>query len=246
MGSERLYSDLAWLWPVLSPPEEYIEEANFFAELIKSYSKSRPRTLLHLGCGGGHLDMTLKNHFAVTGVDKSAEMLDLAGRLNPDVQYIQADMRTFRSDERYDVALIYDSVNYMLDESDLGAVFKTAFESINESGIMVTYIEQAPEWFQQNKVKSNSRQKGGIELTYIEHQYDPDMSDTTLESTFIYLIRESGELRVEYDRHLCGIFPPETWQKLIEMAGFNIQNDTFKHSTFSPGEEYPILIGTKG
>lgn len=31
----RLYNDLAWLWPIISPPEEYIEETEFFAKTVK-------------------------------------------------------------------------------------------------------------------------------------------------------------------------------------------------------------------
>jgi len=245
MENERLYKDLSWLWPVLSPPEEYIEEGEFFADLIRSYSANPPISLLHLGCGGGHLDMTLKNSFDITGVDRSRQMLDLASRLNPEARYLEGDMRTFGTRELFDVVLIYDGVNYMLDESDLKSVFETAFSLLKNSGIMVTYAEQAREWFVQNKVKSNSRRKGDIELTYFEHNYDQDLSDTTYESTFIYLIRKSGELTIETDRHICGIFNLETWERLIEQTGFKQHRGSFRHSTFSPGEEYPIFVGVK-
>lgn len=245
MEQERLYKDLAWLWPILSPPEEYIEEGEFFADLIKSYSSGKPETLLHLGCGGGHLDMTLKKHFEITGVDKSESMLGLARRLNPESRYIAGDMRNIRIDDRFEVVLIYDSVNYMLSPEDLKSSFETAYHHLKPGGIAVTCVEQTPETFRQNAIKHNSRARGDIELTYFYHLYDPDKSDSTYETIFVYLIRKNGVLEIKTDKHICGIFSLETWEKLLRESGFKSKRDTFRHSTFSPGEEYPILIGLK-
>jgi len=37
----RMYSDLAWLWPVISPPEKYIAEALQVTDLIRPYKLTR-------------------------------------------------------------------------------------------------------------------------------------------------------------------------------------------------------------
>jgi SAM-dependent methyltransferase len=242
---ERLYKDMAWIWPTLSPPEEYIEEAEFLANLIKSYMSYSPKTMLHLGCGGGHIDMTFKKHFQVTGVDISENMLDLARNLNPENKYVVGDMRDIRLDEKFDVVLLYDGINYMTDEGDLKAAFESAYYNLKDNGIVLTAVEETPGSFQQNKTKVQHRAKDGIELTYVEHWYDPVPDDTTYETTFVYLIRKNNKLSVEHDLHICGIFEVEIWERLLREVGFTPQRDTFTHSTFSPGEEYPILIGFK-
>ena len=59
----RLYGDLAWTWPIISPVEDYIEETELFSKLIKEHSTIEVNTLLHLGCGGGHNDYTFKKTF---------------------------------------------------------------------------------------------------------------------------------------------------------------------------------------
>ena len=74
----RLYDDLAWLWPIVSPPEDYREECVEYRQLIEQRSRRPVRSLLHLGCGGGHHDYHLQRHLAVTGVDRSPAMLALA------------------------------------------------------------------------------------------------------------------------------------------------------------------------
>ena len=130
----RLYGDLAWTWPIISPPEDYVPESEFFANLMKEHLETEPRTLLHLGCGGGHNDHTLKQHFGVTGVDISPEMLGLARKLNPDVTYVEGDMRTVRLERTFDAVAILDSVNYMLAATDLRTAFDTAFAHLKPGG----------------------------------------------------------------------------------------------------------------
>lgn len=66
-NQRRLYSDLAWVFPIISPPEDYIEETEQFRKIIQEHSLIEARTLLNLGCGAGHNDYTLKKHFEVTG-----------------------------------------------------------------------------------------------------------------------------------------------------------------------------------
>ena len=77
-AERRMYGDLAWTWPIISPPEDYVEEGELLSELLRRRAKTTVTSLLHLGCGGGHLDATLKRHFDVTGVDISPSAVALA------------------------------------------------------------------------------------------------------------------------------------------------------------------------
>jgi hypothetical protein len=44
--------------------------------------------------------------------------------------------------------------------------------------------------------------------------------DATTEAIFHYMIRTGSELRIEQDRHVKGLFPPQTWFDLMQEAGF--------------------------
>jgi hypothetical protein len=48
-----LHKDLSWLWPIISPPESYGEEGDFFVGKIGELG-GKIKTILKLGCGGGH------------------------------------------------------------------------------------------------------------------------------------------------------------------------------------------------
>lgn len=241
----RLYGDLAWTWPIISPPEHYVDESETFAGLIRAHGRGEFKTLLNLGSGGGHNDWTLKHHFAVTGVDCSPEMQDLARRLNPEVEYIAGDMREVRLGRPFDAVTCFDSIDYMLSEADLAAAFATAYAHLRPGGVFVTYAEVTCESFVEGLVRAD-RQVGhdGTEIIFIEHDHDPDPTDSTMECGYITLIRQAGLFRVEADHHLTGIFPEARWPALLEAAGFEAQ--TLIITVWDEAEEpIPTFIGIK-
>jgi SAM-dependent methyltransferase len=241
----RLYSDLAWTWPIISPVEDYIEETELFSKLIIEHSKIEVKTLLHIGCGGGHNDYTFKKHFKVISVDISEDMLSLAKKLNPEVNYQYGDMRTISLKERFDSVIALDSINYIKTVENLQRIFITAYEHLKPGGVFLTLVEQIAGQFKQNNITHSTHSQGEVEITFIEHYYDPDPTDTNYEVTFIYLIHGGGKLEVHTDCHLCGIFKLETWRKLLKEIGFKVKQVKFTHPTFTEGESYPMLICIK-
>jgi SAM-dependent methyltransferase len=221
-AENRLYGDLAWLWPILSDAAHYCGEAAAFRDAIRAHVSIPTVTLLDLGCGGGHNDLHLKRDLQITGVDLSEGMLGHARRLNPEATYVRGDLRTVRLGTTYDAVIIADAIDYMLTEADLAAAFATAHAHLRPGGVFVTYAEHTREHFVQNQNKCWARNREDVEVTFLENNYDPDLSDTTFEGTFVYLIRERGRLRIETDRHLLSLFDLPTWWRGLVAAGFEV------------------------
>lgn len=243
--SRRLYHDLSWIWPVVSPPEDYVEETEFFSRIIKEESMRTVKTLLHLGCGGGRNDFTFKKYFDVTGVDISEEMLRMAKEINPDADYIIGDMRSIRLGKTFDCVAALDSVNYMKTEEDLKQLFRTAHEHLNPGGIFLTVVEESSERFRQNRTISSTHARSGKQITFIENSYDPDPDDNHFEMTIIYLVRQNSGLEIYTDSHIWGLFPLGTWRHLLQMAGFSLQELKFEHSTFLEDDFLPMFVCLK-
>jgi SAM-dependent methyltransferase len=243
--ARRLYHDLNWIWPIVSPPEDYIEETEFFSRVIKKEVQVDAQTLLHLGCGGGRNDHTFQKHFDVTGVDISEEMLRLAKRLNPSSEYIHGDMRFLRLDRTFDCVAALDSVNYMKTEEDLSQLFRTAYEHLNPGGIFLIVVEENCERFKQNRTISSTHSRGKTQITFIENSFDPDPNDGHFEMTFIYLVRKKGNLEIHTDSHLWGLFTLDTWRRLLKMAGFDVKEQTFAHSQFLEDAFFPMFVCLK-
>ncbi len=122
-SEQRLYRDLAELWPLLSPPDHYAAEAQVVRAVLDdrlpTTQGDRPRALLELGAGGGHTLCHLSNAFECVAADLSEAMLAHCRTLNPDVQTVVGDMRTLRLDRTFDAVLVHDAIDYMRSEADV-------------------------------------------------------------------------------------------------------------------------------
>ena len=74
--THKLYTDLGTWWPLLSPPEDYLDEAHHFHQVLLAAGMPPAPTLLELGSGGANNAVHLKAHFSqVTLTDLSPQML---------------------------------------------------------------------------------------------------------------------------------------------------------------------------
>jgi len=238
----RMYGDLAWTWPIISAVHQYDEESELFAELIKGRARGTAATLLHLGCGGGHNDHYLKRHFTVTGVDLSGDMLGNARRLNPEVEYLEGDMRTLRLDRTFDAVAILDSIMYMRTEEELTMALRTAWEHLRPGGVLLTYAEMMKETFEEGRVSHHAGSEGPVSVVLFEHEHDPDPDDSTFEYTAIYLVRDGGPPSVQHEVHVMGLFRHGTWVRRLEDVGFSVEEVPFPEELDDAERSIPIFV----
>ena len=237
----RIYSDFAWTEHIIAPPEDYVKETDLFSKIIKEHSKIEARTLLHLGCGAGGNDHTFKKHFEVTGVDISEEMLEIARKLNPEVTYLNGDMRTIRLKESFEAVAIPDSIGHMTTVRDLRKAILTAYRYLKPGGVLLIVTLISEEFRENNFVYTGSR--GDVEVTIFENNYDPNPGGTTYEATGVYLIRRKGKLEIHSDTDTIGLFKLSAWLDLLKDTGFEVKQMKLEHSydRFLVGEgEYPL------
>ena len=237
-ASNRLYADLARLWPTMSPPGDYAEEgAQLRDELRKRLGPGRLR-ILELGAGGGHLLHHVAPGFDATAVDLSDAMLAHSRRLNPDVTHRVGDMRTVRLGETFDAVLIHDAIDYMTTEDDLRAAFATARAHLRPGGLLLAVPDDYVETFTPPRVWHETRSAGDTELTFVEYSWDPDPDDTQVETVYVFFFEENGELRVEVDRHAVGLFPIGAWERLLVESGFAPERVDYPHA----GDDRPMYL----
>jgi SAM-dependent methyltransferase len=214
----KLYAELAEWWPLMSAPADYAEEASQYAELLTT--ACRPERVLELGSGGGNNASHLKHRFDLTLVDLSPEMLQVSRSLNPECRHRVGDMRSVRLGSLFDAVFIQDAISYMTTAADLYRAVETAFAHCRPGGASLL----APDWFRERfrpRVSTGGHDEGTRSLRYLEWTYDPDPTDTTVETDFAFLLRTgSGPARVVHDHHTTGLFERELWLDLCRRAGF--------------------------
>ena len=234
----RLYADLAHLWPLMSPPEDYADEgACLRRELGKRLGPGRAR-ILDLGTGGGHLLHHIASDFDATAVDLSDAMLVHSRSLNPNVTHHVGDMRTVRLGKTFDAVLIHDSIDYMTTQDDLRAAFATARAHLHPGGLLLAIPDDYVETFTPPRIRHETRRTNGAELTFVEYSTDMDPNDTQAETVYVFFFEQDGELRVEVDRHTIGLFPVSTWERLLIESGFEPERVDYPFS----GDGRPMYL----
>ncbi len=219
--THRLYSDLASWWPLISPPEEYADEAAFAAGLLES-GEPPVRDVLELGSGGGHNAKYLKSRFTMTLVDRSAAMLDVSRRLNPDCEHIRGDMRIVRLGRTFDAVFVHDAIDYMLTAADLTLAVETAFAHCRPGAVAVFVPDATTETFEPTSGHGGSDTGPGLRgARYLEWTWDPDPADTSVETVYVFALRsDDGSVEVVHERHRTGLFSRAEWLRILQSAGF--------------------------
>ncbi len=217
-----LYDSLAELWPLVSPPELYREEGELYASWLEQAAGAPIGTLLELGAGGGHLASALPSHWALTLVDMAPRMLDIARDLVPRARHVLGDMRDLALEERFDAVLLQDAVMYLLSEADLRATFATVHRHLRPGGAFLVLPDLVAETFEEHSCVGG-RTDGARAVQLMEWHWDPDPGDTTYLVDFAMLIREAdGRVRCHHDQHTMGLFPAETFIRLLVESGFEL------------------------
>jgi SAM-dependent methyltransferase len=218
----KLYGELAEWWPIFSGPEEYREEAAYFARTLIASSNPPPRSVLELGSGGGNNAYHLKAHFEMTLVDRSPGMLAVSREINPGCEHLKGDIRKVRLGRTFDAVFVHDAICHMTTEADLRAVMKTAFDHLRPGGVALFVPDEVRETFaEETDHGGNDAERGSVR--FLQWITDPDPRDTNYLVDFAILIKNGrGQTRLVHDRHKLGLFPRAKWRSLLREVGFRL------------------------
>lgn len=244
MKQPDLYTKYARWWTLLSPPEEYAEDAAAYIKIIKKICRKKPRTILELGSGGGNNASFMKQYFEMTLSDISKEMLQVSRKLNPECEHIQGDMRSLRLGRVFDAVFIHDAIGYMRTLHDLRRTIQTAYMHCNKGGGAIFTPDYTRETFR------SAAYHGGYDgskrsMRYLQWDRDPDPDDSTYRIDFAYMFSDAaGRVKVEHETHICGLFSIQEWYAAITDAGFEAGSVTIETDQLEPGF-YRVFTGRK-
>ncbi|MEV4415837.1 class I SAM-dependent methyltransferase [Catellatospora sp. NPDC049609] len=219
----RFYGELARWWPLISPVDDYAEEAAFAAALLAT-AQVPVREVLELGSGGGHNAAHLREHFTMTLADLSPQMVAMSRELNPDCAHHVGDMRTLRLGREFDAVFVHDAVDYMTTEDDLRGAIATAYAHCRPGGVAVFVPDDVAESYEPGSDLGGSDGPDGRGVRFLEWSWDPDPADTWTLTQYAFLLREAdGAVRTVHETHRTGLFPRRVWLELLGAAGFSPQ-----------------------
>ena len=113
----KMYEEHANIYDLVNSGIPYDKEAKMLEELLE---KCNGNSLLDIACGTGEHLMLIDSKYERIGLDYSEGMIRMAREKNPDLLFIEGDMKTFEFDKKFNVvSCLGSAVQYNLTLEDL-------------------------------------------------------------------------------------------------------------------------------
>jgi SAM-dependent methyltransferase len=136
MKNFELYSKY---YDLLYKDKNYEVESNYVYESLKDNTK-KLTSILELGCGSGnHANYLITKNLAITGLDRSKEMILEAKSKNlPNFEPKVSDITKFSLNKKYDsVIALFHVISYLENNDDLISCFKCVHDHLNDDGVFL-------------------------------------------------------------------------------------------------------------
>jgi SAM-dependent methyltransferase len=218
-----LYTTLASWYPLLTPLENYEEEATTFRKILLDALGERPPghrwSLLELGAGAGHNAHFFQGDFDLVLTDLSPDMLRLAARSCPGARLVPGDMRSLRLETTFDAVFVHDAVSYLRRPEELDAMLTTAAAHLRPGGVLVVAPDYVAETFAP-EYEEDSVDEGERSFRY--HAWVNPADDEGYSVDYVYITRVGNQPpQVHQERHLEGLFSRSSWEQALRRAGFS-------------------------
>ena len=219
---DGMYQGFAGIYDALMKNVDYAKWADQIEALFRKYGK-RPKTVVDLACGtGGITNILASRGYAVTGVDRSWDMLRIAkekaGKNGLRIPYVCQDMTGLELHRPVDAMVCTcDGFNYILDRTDLKRTLQRITRYLNPGGILIFDISS---YYKLSSILGNHTMADtdeDISLIWL-NQFDKDTQ--ILEMHLTFFIREGSLYRRLEETHLQRAYREEEITALLEECGF--------------------------
>ena len=134
--------------------------------VIELIDANKGSSVLDLGCGNGALTKTLQEKgYAVKGLDASKELLDIARKNYPSIEFMQGDATAFTLSEPVDV-VFSNAVFHWINQERQPDMLKCVYNALKKNGQFV---------FEFGGYKNNQRIHGVLATVFSEYGYCYEM-----------------------------------------------------------------------
>ena len=245
------YTGFAQVYDLFMDNVPYGQWSEYVISLLKEYGVE-DGLVLELGCGTGKMARRLAAAgYDMIGIDNSEEMLQVAKEAEslgaggqPDILYLLQDMREF---ELYGtvraVVSVCDSINYILEEEELGKVFGLVNNYLDPGGIFIFDLNTQYKYREVlgEAVFCENREEGSF---IWENFYDEERRLNQYDLTLF--IQEEGKRYRKYEEtHLQRGYGELQVKALLEQAGmeFVAMFDAFTREPVKETSERIYMIG---
>ncbi len=198
----------------------YDEWVNFVLNQYHKKFKKSPQSILELACGTAGISTRLvKKGLNVDAADVSSEMLKVASQKPFKPKLFQADLLS-QIKKKYDfILLLFDSINYLLKDEEIGQLLENVQQSLNDEGMFIFDIS--------TKKNCEKNFDGFIDIKdseneYIVHQSDLDYSSYIQTTKLTFFLKKDYLFSRKDEIHKQKIYKVKEITSLIFMSNLNL------------------------
>lgn len=244
----EIYSTFAKVYDTFMQNVPYNEWCDYILKIWHKF-ELKPNLAVDLACGTGNMTLRLsKLGFDMIGIDLSEDMLTVAKSKSPEILYLCQDMREFELYGTVDAIIcICDSINYLLDYTELIDVFKLVKNYLNPNGIFIFDVNT--EYKLSDVLADSTYSEIFDDAAYIlENYYDDSERINQYQMTFFVNIGSTGLYERFYEEHYEKSYSITEISDALSHAGLDIL-DIYDELTFDapkPNSERIFFVVRKG
>lgn len=204
-------------------------EVDFVADAYQRYAQQPgPNSVLDLACGPGYHAISFAARGArAVGLDLRPEMLELgeqkASAKGVQVEWIAADMRTFKLSEPVDAAFImFDGIDALLTDEDLIEHFQAVAHNLTPGGIYIVDLTHPQDCSMQDygMFKYHGARNGvEVEINWATNSPRFDLVTGVAEVELEMQIKDNGKPITVQDSAFERFLSPREIQLLAKLSG---------------------------
>lgn len=199
---------------------EYAPEAAKVMEVLSRHGAPPHSDLLLLACGtGGHVPY-FQDHFTVSGLDLSEDMLAVARKKFPNIGFHQGNLIDFQLNHSFDAILcLYGSIGLVKSVDNLKASMKRIAAHLRPNGLTLITPWSTVEEFQ-NLIVVDATDRPELKIARMEQVRlkEPRL----VEVTFHHLLGKNEEVHYHTQSMEIGLFSREEYVAAMNDAGLSV------------------------
>ncbi len=227
----NIYKSLAWVYhEMYQHLFDYDQEFAFYETILKQHNA---KSVLELGCGTGNLASRFsKNKFDYIGIDLNIEMLDIARKNHPEINFVNDNMCSFETAVKQDVIIISGrSISYLTENQEVESCFNSIYNSLKTNGILIFDAIDAIKLFKNFDLETKTLTTDNFQR--ISHSTPNLKTGSTWDWESIYYIQsqEDEYTMIGKDFATLRAFTQVEIENFLKIAGFEfltkIQKDSY-------------------
>jgi 2-polyprenyl-3-methyl-5-hydroxy-6-metoxy-1,4-benzoquinol methylase len=220
-----IYNEFAKVYDGFMKETPYAKWAEFILQQAEKAHKT-PKIMCDLGCGTGTLcEIFAKSGIDMIGIDNAEEMLmqarEHARDENLDILYLLQDMADFELYGTVDVMYsACDSLNYLLEEDELLAVFRLVNNYLEKDGLFI--FDMNTPYKYEKILGSRTFCEQLDDAAYIWENYFDEEEQINEFSVNFFIQNETGTYDRTQEFHYQKAYSLEKVKELLKKAGLEL------------------------